>query len=187
MNKQKKIGIALLFTVGLLVMTTSIVFANSLFQALPGYGTQNFENDQDGAVWGPMHGRGRRWESDREFAPMKTAMVNALAEVTGLTVEDINNRLDEGERLFSIAQDAALSEAEFFELMREVRKDYLATLLEEGWLTEERYQRMLERIDGNWGEEGYGGCHFVDDPFSPRVDGGQRGRRARWQESGWIE
>jgi hypothetical protein len=52
---------------------------------------------------------------------MHDAIVQAVAKVTGLSVDDIEDRISQGERLFEIAMDAGLDQGAFFDLMQETR------------------------------------------------------------------
>ena len=180
MKKQKIFGIAVLVVVAMLVVATGVVFAVGLTQAGPPYSVED-EGDDYGPYWGPMHGRRGGWSSETPFPPMHEDMVQAVADATGLTVEEINARVAEGERLFTIALDAGLEEEDFFEVMAETREAYLEEAFENGWISEEQYQWMLERgSDSSFGP-GYGGCHrFEGDGFTTGGRGSGRGPRGRW-------
>jgi hypothetical protein len=177
MNKQKAIGISILVTVALLVITTGVVFAAGF-----AHGGQPFNQaergDDSGQFWGPMHGRG--WSSEEQ--PMHEAMVGAVADATGLSVEDIEDRLASGEHLSEVALDAGMDETAFFELMTETREAFLAEAIENGWLSEAHYQWMLEHMDGEAYGPGDGSCHGFDteeDVFRGGRGHGM-GRRGRW-------
>lgn len=182
MNKQnqKILGIAVLVAVAMLVIGTGVVFAAGLAQSGPGfYGEDQGEND--GPYWGPMHGRRGGWSSEAPFPPMHEAIVQAVADATGLSVEDIELSLADGEHMVAIALDAGLSEEDFFALMTEVRETVLAEAFEAGLISEERYQWMLEGRQGEWEGRGYGGCHSIDgEGFSTGGRGPGRGRGGRW-------
>jgi hypothetical protein len=178
MNKQKVFGIALLLVVAMLVVATGVVFAAGLTQAGP---PATAEGEDYGPYWGPMHGRRGGWSSEAPFLPMHDAMVQAVADATTLTVDEIETRLAEGERMIDIAQDAGLSEDSFFDLMAETRESVLAEAFEAGLISEEQYQWMLERRSGSAFGPGYGGCHRYDgEGFSTEGRGPGRGSRGRW-------
>lgn len=180
MKKQKVFGIAILVVVAMLVVATGVVFAAGLTQAGPPYSNENV-GDNYGPYWGPMHGRRGGWSSEAPFPPMHEAMVQAVADATSLTVEEINARIAEGERLFTIALDAGMEEADFIELMTETREAFLADALENDWISEEQYQWMMERGSGSSFGPGYGGCHRFDGEYFTTGDRGPgRGRRGRW-------
>jgi hypothetical protein len=178
MKKQKIFGIAVLVVVAMLVVATGVVFAAGLTQAGPPYSVED-EGDEYGPYWGLMHGRRGGWSSEAPL-PMHDAMVQAVADATGLTVEEIDARIAEGERLFTIALDAGMEEADFIELMAETREAFLAEALENGLISEEQYQWMLDRGSGSSSGQWYGGCHRFDgDDFTTGGRGPGRGRRGR--------
>lgn len=182
MNKQhqKLLGIGLLVAVAMLVIGTGMVFAAGLAQTGPAFYGEN-EGEEYGPYWGPMHGRRGSWSSEAPFPPMHEATVQALAEATGLSVENIEVRLADGERMLAIALDAGLSEEAFFDLMAEIRENVLAEAFEDGLISEERYQWMLEGQQGDWEGRGYGGCHRFDgEGYSTGGRGPGRGRSGRW-------
>lgn len=161
MKKNKVLGIGMLVTAALLVISTGVVFASGLYQGSPPFDSENNEDSADAPYWEPMHGRGWRRDSEDEYPQMRSAMIEALSGVTDYTIEEIEQRLNNGDRLFTIAQDAGLDEQAFFDLMSEVRESYFATALEEGRITEEQYQWRLEHMQREWDEDGFEGCpHF---------------------------
>ncbi len=178
MNNQKRMGIAVIVTLALLLITTGVVFAVGLTQAGPPWLA---ESEDNGDYWRPMHGRRGRWSSDAPFQPMHEVMVEAVAEATGLTIDVINARLAAGERLFGIVLDAGMTEADFIDLMAETRAAFLAEAVEAGWITQEQYQRMLERKENNSYRRGFGGCHWFDgEGESNDGRGPRRGLGRRW-------
>lgn len=175
MSKTKVLGIAVLVTVALLVVATGVVFAAGLTQG----GQPFYPGDEEGQYWGPMHGRRGGWSSDAP--PMHEDMVEAVADATDLSVDEIEARIAAGEHLFEIALDAGLDQEEYFDLMTETRKAYLAEAFEAGWISEERYQWMLERMEGDAYSPGYGGCHRYDGEGYLEVNRGPgMGRGRRW-------
>lgn len=176
MNKQKAIGIAILVTAALLVITTGVVFAAGY-----AHGGQPFNQaergDDSGQYWGPMHGRG--WSSEER--PMHETMIGAVADATGLSEEEIEDRLASGEHLYDIALDAGMDETAFFELMTEAREAFFAEAVENGWLSEAHYEWMLEHMQGEEYGPGYGGCHGDEtEGFFWGGHGHGMGRRGRW-------
>lgn len=170
MNRQKRIGIAVFITIAILVITTGAVFAAALTQVGPWW---TAESEGNGEYWGPMHGRQSGWSSEEPLPPMHDARIAAVAEATGLTVDQIETRLAAGERLFSIAVDAGMTEEAYFNLMTETRAAFLAEAVEAGWITQEQYQWMLERRENAPYGRGFGGCHQFD------AEGGLTGGRGR--------
>jgi hypothetical protein len=168
MNKQKTLGMAVLVTLALLVLTTGAVFAIGLTQGGSPWSAVDdvYTNDDYGEDWGPMHGRRGTWSTDEPL--MHDAMVQALADVTGMSADEIEDRISQGERLFEIALDAGLDQAAFFELMQETRESVFAQALESGLITEEQYQWMQNRTREDRYGRGFGGCHRLDGEGYPQ-------------------
>ena len=180
MKKQRSIWIAFLTAAALLLVTTSVVFANSLMHDTPPFNPDSDEGEF--THWGPMHGRGfRRGLFGMGDPAMMDQMIDVVSQQTGLTLEEIESRLSEGERLFDMAIDAGMDEDVFFDLMAEVRKDYFADAVEDGWMSEERYQWMIERLEGAaFGNPDGFPCHQGQGNLSPMINGTQRGSGRRW-------
>lgn len=177
MNLHKKLGLVVIVAAALLILSTGVVFATVLNQVGPWW---LGESEGNGEYWGPMHGRRGDWSAERPFPPMHAAMIEAVADATGLTVDEIELRHAEGERLIAIALDAGMTEEAFFDLMTETRATFLAEALEAGWITPEQYRWMLERKVNPPDGLGFGGCHRFNtegDPTIRRGPGMGRGRR----------
>jgi hypothetical protein len=172
MNKYKLLAV-ILAAVALLVISTGLVFAVGLIQGGPPYWAEDNDNN-GGSYWMPMHGRRGGWSSEAPFPPMHEAMITAVSEATGLAVDEIEARLADGEHLLSMALDAGMTEADFFELMAETRTAFLTEALEAGWITEAQYQWMLERKEGSPYGRGYGGCHGLNEDESQTWGRGRR-------------
>lgn len=134
MNKQKILGVVVIIVLALLVLSAGVVSAVELVQGGPPWLA---ESEDNGEYFGPMHGRRGRWSSEEPFPPMHDLMVEAVAEVTGLTTDEIEVRLAAGERMISIALDAGLTETAYFDLMNETRAAFLAEAVEAGWITQD--------------------------------------------------
>lgn len=176
MNEQKRLGVVVIVTLALLVITTGVVFAAGLIQVGPPWLA---ESEGNGEYRGPMHGRRGRWSSEVSIPPMHDLMIETVAEATGLTVNEIDTRLAEGERLVVIALDAGMTVESFYDLMAETRTAFLAEAVDAGWITQEQYQWMLERKENTPYGRGFGGCHWFDaegDPTGGRGPGKGRGR-----------
>jgi hypothetical protein len=173
--KRNKIWAMLAVAVAFLIVSTGVVFAAGLNQGTPPLN----DRDEDFQFWGPMHGRRGGWSSDEPL--MHEAMVQALADVTGLSVEEIEDRISDGERLFDIALGAGMDQAAFFDLMQDTRETVLAEALESGLISEEQYQWMQNRKQGDRYGRGFGGCHRLEGEGYPQ-DGRtpRRGSGRRW-------
>jgi hypothetical protein len=178
MKAQKTIGMAVLVTLALLVVTTGAVFAIEFTQGGPTWSVENGDVD-DGAYWGPMHGRRGGWSSDEPV--MHDAMIQVVADATGLSIDEIEARIGEGERLFEIALAAGLDQGAFFELMQSTRESVLAEALESGEISDEQFQWMQNRRSEDRYGRGFGGCHRLEGEGYPQ-DGRtpRRGSGRRW-------
>ncbi|MBE0685472.1 MAG: hypothetical protein IH585_05685 [Anaerolineaceae bacterium] len=92
--------------------------------------------------------------------PMHTAMIPFFAEALGLSEDELNTRLSNGESLYAIAAEAGVSEEEFFSLMQDFHTSYWESADVDGSFFQNRYERMQERWSGE-DSSGYpaGGCH----------------------------
>lgn len=154
MNKRKLLGIALIVTAVLLLAATGAAAANSLLHGrspISGEAENNYEDDY---IWGSMHGYG--WPGD--LGSGFGLMVESLADVSELTQEEIEARINNGEHLFTIAADAGVSQEDFYQMMFDVRGSYAEGVVEQGQLSDD-YPWMLDHMDEFQGQPFYGGCH----------------------------
>lgn len=154
MNKRKLLGIALIFTAVLLLAATGAAAANSLLHGrspISGEAENNYEDDY---IWGSMHGYG--WPGD--LGSGFGLMVESLADVSELTQEEIEARINNGEHLFTIAADAGVSQEDFYQMMFDVRGSYAEGVVEQGQLSDD-YQWMFDHMDEFQGQPFYDGCH----------------------------
>ena len=101
-----------------------------------------------------------------EGGPMHDAMITALADALGLSIDEIAARHDAGETLWEIAEAEGLSIEEIQELMFSAHNDALDDAVANGWLTQEQAEWMDTHMEQMWD----GGSH-CDGNF------GTRGRR----------
>ncbi len=105
--------------------------------------------------WGDdADGRCPGYGVDGEYGPMHEAMTQALSDATGLTVEEINERLANGEHHFEIALDAGLTEEDLQALMQAVYQSYQGS--------DESFMPHHGGMYRNWSGDGSfmgGGCH----------------------------
>jgi DNA-binding phage protein len=81
-----------------------------------------------------------------EEGPMHDAMISAFADALGLTPEELEDRHDEGESLWQIAEDLGLSESEIQALMVSARGEAMAQAVADGQLTQEGADEMLSHM-----------------------------------------
>lgn len=164
MNKKRNFGIALLVTAALLVLTTGVAFAVNNFHGFLPFRSEDDMSGVDRYLYGYRGGFGSHMRFDEDHPPMMSLMIDAIAEETGLTAEEIYFRLSGGERLFDIALDLGMRKETYLELMDDVREGYLSEALENGGITEEQFQWMIEhQLDkGSWNQEEFSCPHYYD-------------------------
>ncbi len=135
---------------------------------------------ENGNGWGGHMGRGMMGEYtnedgeygcgvDGEYGPMHDTIVTALAEATGLSVDEINTRISNGETMFQIAGDAGLSEEQVNELFTQAHQDAFESLGADDSFFQDRLDHMKEMWNGEFtpgfgrgGHSGQGNCHGGD-------------------------
>lgn len=168
MNKKRNIGIALLIAAGLLTLFTGVGFAAaSMHNRALAY--QSEAQALSSGSYGPM-GRFGVWSDETdEYPPMMDAMVDAISEATGLSVDEIEARLADGERLYSIALDAGMTEEELDALMDDVHDAYFEQYQGQG-RSENRSEWMFDHMQEEWEEHGFGNYDQNDESASPDDD-----------------
>ncbi len=117
-----------------------------------------------GYGYGRMGGRGgyvgmRSGLSDGEAGPYHETMLETFAEELGLTVAQIQTRLEAGETMWQIAVSEGISGEEFAKIMQQARTRMLEQAVEDGSLTQEQADAMATRMQGRGFGLGYGDCH----------------------------
>lgn len=135
--------------------------------------------DDDTPAW-PWGGRGHHmmWNSDgAQTGLLHDTMLPLLAEKLGLSVDEITARLEDGERMWEIAEAQGYSFDDFRALMLDAREEAIAQALEDGTITEDQAEWLQERgagmmgrqygsgrggMMGGWsqGQNNAGGCPF---------------------------
>lgn len=155
-------GIALILTAVLLLAATGVVAANTLRH---GRGPTNWEAEQnyeDDYMWGPMHEFG--WNGDREsgFTPLHSRMVEKLSEISELSVEEIEDRINNGEHLITIAMEAGVSLEDYYQILVDTRRLYLERTPGEGQYYGEGYLWMFNHMNEIEDQSFFGGCHNLN-------------------------
>jgi len=127
---------------------------------------------------GRMGGFARGMLSFWADGDMHESLEIALADATGLSEKEIEERFEAGETHLEIALAEGMTEEEFFELMNSVHSSFLDEAVASGLLTEEQAEWMKERMSQKWGNFSQfgrygGGCggHMYNDDFQPRWGG----------------
>ncbi len=107
----------------------------------------------DGYGYGPG-GMMRGFEIGRRAGIMRDYMISAFAKDIGLTIDQVNTRLANGETFKKIALSQGKTEADLPALAVQVRKDAIAQALADGVITQTQADRMLERMN-NLNSQGF--------------------------------
>ena len=168
MNKIWKV-VSLIGLVAIAFGATSLAYAQTESPqpyGNPGYGS------------GMMGGRGRNGSGMAygEFGPYHEVMVGSFAEALGISVEDLESRLESGETMWQIFEAEGATRDEFFAIMKDARTAMLEQALEDGTISQE--QAEFKNSRGGFGQgQSYGGCMGYEDG-DPQ--GLQRGHHGRW-------
>lgn len=120
-----------------------------------------------------MQGGGYMWNSGAGF--LHDYMFQAMAEIFGLSPEELQARHDAGETMWDLAAEQGIDAQEFYAKMVEARSQAIEQALADGVISQEQADWMLSRMEqmGQYGD-GYGACQGGA--------GGMRGGRGgRWQ------
>lgn len=135
----------------------------------PGYGPgmmggRNFQGGGN-RMGGMMGGTGQQGATP---GLMHDEMIAAFAEKFGMTVDELNVRLEAGDTMLDIAVEKGLSLEEFRTLMTETRTKALDAAVASGELTQEQADFMKQRGAGRMGyrnqDGNFGGCPFGNLP-----------------------
>jgi len=176
MKKLVLIGIAVTVFAVAALSIAGFAYAQTVTPPSPGYP----------AGAGMMRGWGRgdsgpgmmgRWDRDGD-GPMHPYMLNAFAEALGITPDEIQAKLADGETMYTIAQAQGLSDEEFTSLMLEARSQALTQAVTDGSITQEQADWMNQRMQ-QMQENGYGpgNCPMHSGGFGPGRGPAQRGNR----------
>ncbi len=105
---------------------------------------------------------------------MQEYMHAALAEQLGISVEDLEARLANGQTVYQIALEKGLSVEEFRTLMLNARNSALENMVKDGVITQEQANWMKTRGFGRNGRAGLnnGGCPMMGEGLGARQNGG---------------
>lgn len=117
-----------------------------------GYGMHGYGGFGPGHMWDDDGGPG--W---RGYGMMggeyQDAMHTAIAEVLGLSVEDLEQAMwEEGKSMWQLAEEQGLSEDAFFTAMQDAHDAVLAQMVDDGVITQEQADWMSEHMaEGPYG------------------------------------
>jgi hypothetical protein len=90
--------------------------------------------------------------------PLHDIMVSEMAAALGINVDDLEARLEDGERFYDIAAEAGYEGEDFFALMDQVHAAVVEEALAQGLITEEQAGMMSQGPGrGGFGPGGMGG------------------------------
>ncbi len=113
--------------------------------------------------------RGGRVAGQGAYGPMHTYMIDALATKFNLSVEELQAKIDAGERPYDIAKAAGFTDAQIQDLMEQAHDEALKAAVAAGVLTQEQADWMDQHMEQMW-ENGGG----------PGRTGGCPGMGGRW-------
>ncbi len=137
--------------IGLIALMAALFLLGSF--SVVGAQTQTPQDpDGDTPTW-PWMGRGPHrmgahmmWNTDgAQSGLLHDTILPLLAEKLGLTVDEITARLEDGERMWEIADSLGYTFDDFRALMLEAREEAIAQALEDGTITEDQAEWMQER------------------------------------------
>ena len=128
---------------------------------------------------GMMGGRGRGGGGMvlGEAGLYHESMVEIFASELGLSASQLEDRLENGETMWQIAEAQGMSLEEFSAVMLDARSAMLAKAVAEGTITREQADFMGSRVQASGGGFTPGSC--MGDGYSSLQDF-QRGRQGRW-------
>jgi hypothetical protein len=118
-------------------------------------------NEQGYGPGGMMGGRGM----GQYAGVMHDYMISAFASAVGLTVDEVNTRLSNGETLAQIAIAQGKTEADLPALWTQVRQDALNNAVSDGVITQAQADVMLQHMNNYAGPgfgPGFGDCPMLD-------------------------
>jgi hypothetical protein len=89
--------------------------------------------------------RGKLGPDHDEAGALHDAMKSALAEALGLSVDELQQQLADGATMRQIIEEQGLDPEAVHASLQEAREQAIAEALEEGLITQEQAERMLER------------------------------------------
>lgn len=166
MNKTL-LGIAVVAVLVVAFGTTGFVYAQAPSPDAPETGYGNGIGGGRGSRGGGMM-EAPGFEHDDEV--MHDTMMNIYAEKLGISVADLEARLDNGETMSQVASSAGLTVDEFFALMAEARSAGVDQALKDGTLTQEQADYMNQRSTSVGGRGQGTGMRQFNNMDCPVVD-----------------
>ena len=169
MNKMWKF-VSLIGLVALAFGATSLAYAQT--ESPQPYGAPGFGH-------GMMGGRGRYGSgmANSEVGIYHEVMVGSFVEALGMTVDQLEARLEDGETIWQIAESEGTTWDDFFAIMSDARSAMLDKAVEDGTMSPEQAEFMNSRGSARGYGRGYGGC--MGSEYGDQQSF-QRGPQGRW-------
>jgi hypothetical protein len=164
MNKFT-IALVMVATLVAVLMSASFVFAQGTVPTTPqapgsalGYGATGNGGGMRGGRSGAMNngGMGAGGFAAADDGILHDAMIAVYAEKLGISVDDLNARMEAGETMAQIAYAEGLTADEFTALMADTRSQALEQAVADGTLTQEQADWMQTRGNRSTGMNGAG-------------------------------
>lgn len=108
---------------------------------------------------GPMHGIGSG-AGHGLLAEYADVMHEAVADFLGISLDDLEEAMDQGRSMFALAAERDVDFAELRQVMVETRTEMIEEALADGVITESQAEWMMERTGPAMGGYQYhSGCH----------------------------
>ena len=157
-NFKWAIGALVIALLAVGVYGTTTVYADDNNPPLP------FGERGPGGPGGPHGGRG-----------LDGAALETVADVLGMSADELSAALDEGQKLTDLADEAGVEMQEIFDALKEAReeamRERIAQALEDGSMTQEKADWLLEGLDkGFLDGPKFGRGRFRDPEKQPMPD-----------------
>ncbi|TAK36880.1 MAG: hypothetical protein EPO21_01110 [Chloroflexota bacterium] len=146
MVKTMRKRVMLLVAVG--VLAALAIAGTVLAQTPPGQGPNPSpapgpQSGQDQGVWGACHGNGG----------YGNVMWQSVAKALGLSTDELNVKLEGGQSIRDLAKAKGLSDADLVTAFRDAAKSMMAQLVENGQLTQQQADYMLNNMQSHMTDE----------------------------------
>jgi len=111
-----------------------------------GFGPGMMGGDGRGFSPGMMGRRGENWG----YGPMRQYMLEALAEQLGLTPDELQTRLQNGETPYQIAKDKGLTDDQIRDLLTKAQDAALEKAVAAGVITQKQADQMDKHMGQMW-------------------------------------
>ena len=146
-----------------------------------GQGMMGRFNGSVGGMMGRRNGGGMgmmgrvNGSGDGTYGPMHDSMVAAFAEALGMSVEDVNAALADGETMWTLAEAQGMTQETFAQVMLDARTQALDDAVAAGTITQEQADLMRSHWE-TMSANGYGPGGAFCDGTGRGMMGGGRGR-----------